>query len=57
MDTHTLMLEFASAARLAIELLAQLIQQLSQAGVRGGYHPAMSVVHGDCGRMAWSRSV
>lgn len=44
--SHTLMLEFTGVARLALELLAQLIQQLRQTGVRSGHHPAMSVIHG-----------
>ena len=37
---------FAGAARLALKLLAQLVEQLRQAGVGGGHHPAMGVVHG-----------
>lgn len=37
---------FAGAPRLALEFLAQLVEQLRQAGVGGGHHPAMSVVHG-----------
>jgi hypothetical protein len=42
---HTLVLEFAGAARLALKLLTQLIQQLRQTRVGSGHHPAMSVVH------------
>lgn len=41
------MLEFTGASRLVLELLAQLVQQLCQAGVGSGHHPAMRVVHGD----------
>lgn len=43
---HTLMFIFTGAPRLALELLAQLVEQLRQAGVGGGHHPAMGVVHG-----------
>lgn len=45
--THTLVLKFTGAARLTLEFLAQLIQQLRQTGVGSGHHPAMSVIHGD----------
>jgi hypothetical protein len=38
-------LKFAGAARLALKLLTQLIQQLRQTGVGSRHHPAMSVVH------------
>lgn len=37
---------FAGAARLAFKFLAQLVEQLRQAGVGGGHHPAVGVVHG-----------
>lgn len=40
------MLEFTGASRLVLEFLAQLVQQLRQAGVGSGHHPAMRVVHG-----------
>jgi hypothetical protein len=40
------MLIFAGAPRLALEFLAQLVEQLCQARVGGGHHPAMGVVHG-----------
>lgn len=39
------MLKFTGVSRLALKLLAQLIQQLRQTGVGSGHHPAMSVVH------------
>lgn len=42
---HTLMLKLASASRLVLKLLAQLIQQLLQAGVGCGDHSAMRVIH------------
>lgn len=37
---------FAGAARLALEFLAQLVEQLREAGVGGGHHPTVGVVHG-----------
>lgn len=41
------MLKLTRAARLILELLAQLVQQLRQTGVGSGHHPAMGVVHYD----------
>lgn len=42
------MFKFTSASRLCLKFLAQLIQQLRQAGrARSGDQPAVSVVHGD----------
>jgi hypothetical protein len=37
---------FTGASRLALKLLAQLVEQLRQAGVGGGHHAAVGVVHG-----------
>ena len=37
---------FAGAARLALKLLEQLVEQLRQAGVGARHHPAVGVVHG-----------
>ena len=39
------MFKFTCAPRLALEFLAQLVQQLRQAGVGSGHHAAVSVVH------------
>jgi len=44
-ESRTLVFEFASAPRLILKLLAQLIQQFIQARVWGRNHPAMCVVH------------
>lgn len=47
----TLVFIFTGVSRLALELLAQLIQQLRQTRVGSGDHPAVSVIH--CGLAIW----